>query len=314
MVCQLASFLGPVVPLISVTNITSFWDPPHSESKGKTKAKQRHSKSNTKVKKNKGKTIQRKGKAKRRHNKGGRKAKRRGSQEMTQDESPRQPKEYIFHHLVPCWGHLGTILGNIWVILGVFVVLLEQFWSWPILAQLAPSWGLELSLATWGHLGPPWGHLGTKSLATRTQVVPLFLGHTRWPDRLLFRSRAFFLATRSQVVPSCLGHTRWFDLVLFLSYKDRFFLGHAHPGRPLILGFAAAMLPSDFESCTSLLTQATPSYSWSQARTNCSLLSLPRKSGRLHIFGHPPNQVVPLFSVACKSGAPLIVGHTWNLH
>ena len=227
---------------------------------------------------------------------------------MKAHDSPRNTSSTIL-----C--HVGAILEPSWEIFGSSWAFLLFCWSNFGVGPSWPNfWGLELSLATWGHLGPPWGHLGTKSLATRTQVVPLFLGHTRWPDRLLFRSRAFFLATRSQVVPSCLGHTRWFDLVLFLSYKDRFFLGHAQPGRPLILGFAAAMLPSDFESCTSLLTQATPSYSWSQARTNCSLLSLPRKSGRLHIFGHPPNQVVPLFSVACKSGAPLIVGHTWNLH
>jgi hypothetical protein len=202
LVCQLASFLGPVVPLISVTNITSFWDPPHSESKGKTKAKQRHSKSNTKVKKNKGKTIQRKGKAKRRHNKGGRKAKRRGSQEMTQDESPRQPKEYIFHHLVPCWGHLGTILGNIWVILGVFVVLLEQFWSWPILAQLL---GVG---AIFGYLGPSWAILGAS--------LDQELGHAHPGRPLILGSHTL---ARSSLISVA-----------------RLLLGHAQPGRPLVPG------------------------------------------------------------------------------
>ena len=37
--------------------------------------------------------------------------------------------------LVPCWGHLGAILGP----------------SWAILCHLGPFWG---------HLGPSWGHVG----------------------------------------------------------------------------------------------------------------------------------------------------------
>lgn len=45
------------------------------------------------------------------------------------------------------------------------------------------------------------------------------------------------------------------------------------------------------------------------------VLWLLRKCGRhLHLFGSPHNQVVPLFSVARRSGALLIVGHKWNLH
>ena len=125
LVGQLASFLGLLVPLFLVTNINSFWDPPHSESKGKTKAQQRHNKSKTKAKQRRAK--QNSAKAKR--SEGRTKAEGRQSEgerkrwpKMQAQDSPRHTSPTIL-----C--HVGAILAPSWDIFEPSWAMFGLCWS-----------------------------------------------------------------------------------------------------------------------------------------------------------------------------------------